>query len=80
MSLQAEVEVNGVRYCMGHAMTTDPMAPSISFEEHLMGNMEMGSFFEKGVEGYVSGDRGALLLPQIILHRHHLHMEWAKPG
>lgn len=54
LPLQAEVEVNGVTYCMGHAMTTDPMKPSISFEEHLMGNMEMGSFFEKGVEGYVS--------------------------
>lgn len=53
LPLQEELEVNGTKYLLAHAMTTKP---NMKYEEkvYLQGSVPFQNFLTNGVEGYIS--------------------------
>ncbi|MCM1187589.1 MAG: metallophosphoesterase [Lachnoclostridium sp.] len=53
LPFQEELEIEGKKFLFAHAMTSSP-AKKRPDGEYLMGNLEMGSFFLDGIDGYIS--------------------------
>lgn len=53
LPLQKEMDIDGKKFLMAHAMTSDPSLQE-SKNYYLMGNWELKAFFLEGIEGYIS--------------------------
>lgn len=54
LPLQVEIEINSVKYLLAHAMTLDPSVGEWEDKAYLEGLGDMQTYWERGVEGYVS--------------------------
>lgn len=53
LSLQMELEIEGKKFLLAHAMTSHPSKRKPT-GEYLMGNYDLELFFQAGVDGYIS--------------------------
>lgn len=70
LPVQVKLEIEGKRYLLAHAMTSSPHGQLQPDDYYLMGNMEMGAFFQNGIEGYIS----------ICGHTPTGQMQWSQNG
>ncbi|MCM1048528.1 MAG: metallophosphoesterase [Clostridiales bacterium] len=53
LPLQKEIEIDGKRFLLAHAMTSYPSVKEPN-DYYLMGNWELETFFLEGIDGYIS--------------------------
>ena len=53
LPLQMELEIDGKKFLLAHAMTSHPSERKPA-EDYLMGNHELELFFQTGIDGYIS--------------------------